>query len=77
MPQNSTVKKLSFKEKYELENIEQDIPKLQEEKKRLEEKLMQNLSYEELQKTSARIAEIIQLLEEKEIRWLMLSERLP
>jgi len=77
VPQNSTVKKLSFKEKYELENIEQDIPKLQEEKKRLEEKLMQNLPYEELQKTSARIAEIIQLLEEKEIRWLMLSERLP
>ena len=77
VPQNNTVKKLSFKEKYELENIEQDIPKLQEEKKILEGKLMHNMPYEELQKTSGRIAEIIQILEEKEIRWLVLSERLP
>jgi ATP-binding cassette subfamily F protein uup len=32
------------------------------------------LPYEELEKLSARILEITQLLEEKELRWLELSE---
>jgi ATP-binding cassette subfamily F protein uup len=68
-------KKLSFKEKFELEMLEKEMPALQEEKQTLELKMSGNLSYEELQAASARISSIIQLLDEKEMRWLELSER--
>jgi len=68
-------KKLSFKEKFELETLEKEMPALQEEKQTLELKMSGNLSYEELQAASARISSIIQLLDEKEMRWLELSER--
>jgi ATP-binding cassette subfamily F protein uup len=69
------VKKLSFKEKFELETLEKEMPALQEEKKKLEEKMSGNLPYDELQKASDRISEIIASLDEKEMRWLELSER--
>ncbi len=68
-------KKLSFKEKFELENIEKDMPALQLEKKMLEEKMNGNLSYEALQEAANRISVIIQQLDDKEMRWLELSER--
>ncbi|MFZ1527353.1 MAG: ABC-F family ATP-binding cassette domain-containing protein [Ferruginibacter sp.] len=75
-PQLSTAtKKLSFKEKYEFESLEKEIPLLQEEKKKLEEKLSGNTGYDELQKAAARISKIIQEIDEKEMRWLELSER--
>lgn len=69
------IKKLSFKEKFELEAIEKEIPLLEEERKGLETKLGQNLPYEELQKASNRISEIIESLNQKELRWLELSEK--
>ena len=68
-------KKLSFKDKYELEQIEKDLPVLEQEKASLEEKLQSaNLAYDELQKASDRISEIVNELEEKELRWLELDE---
>jgi ATP-binding cassette subfamily F protein uup len=70
-----TAKKLSFKEKYELEQLEKDMPALQKEKETLELKMSTNLSYDELQKIAGRVSEIIKLLDEKETRWLELSER--
>jgi ATP-binding cassette subfamily F protein uup len=73
---NSTApKKLSFKEKFELETIEKEMPELNKEKQLLEEKMSGNLSYEELQQAAARISTIIQLLDDKELRWLELSEK--
>lgn len=69
------IKRLSFKEKFELEAIEKEIPLLEEERKGLETKLGQNLPYEELQKASNRISEIIESLNQKELRWLELSEK--
>lgn len=73
---NSTAsKKLSFKEKFELETIEKEMPELNKEKQLLEEKMNGNLSYEELQQAAARISTIIQLLDDKELRWLELSEK--
>ncbi len=66
-------KKLSFKEKFELESLEKEMPALQDEKKSLEAKMSGNLSYDELQKAANRISEIIQLLDEKEMRWLELN----
>jgi len=69
-------KKLSFKEKFELETLEKEMPALQEEKKLLEDKMATNLPYEELQKAADRISAIITQLDEKEMRWLELSEKL-
>jgi len=69
-------KKLSFKEKLEFETIEKEIPALQKEKSTLEEKMNSgSLNFEDLQKAAARIGEIVSLLDEKEMRWLELSER--
>jgi ABC transport system ATP-binding/permease protein len=68
--------KLSFKEKQEFETIEKDMPALQKEKAILEEKMNTgSLNFEELQKAAARVGEIVVLLDEKEMRWLELSER--
>jgi ATP-binding cassette subfamily F protein uup len=68
-------RKLSFNEKREFEQIEIDMPKLEGEKKSLENKMSEpNLSFDDLQNASNRIGEIIALLEEKEMRWLDLSE---
>ena len=75
-PQTTEVqKKLSFKEKSELESLEKDMPALQQERKLLEEKMSGNLPYNELQNAADRISSIIVALDEKEMRWLELSER--
>jgi ATP-binding cassette subfamily F protein uup len=69
--------KLSFKEKHEFETIEKEMPALQKEKVELEEKMNTgSLNFEALQKAAARIGEIAALLDEKEMRWLELSERM-
>jgi ATP-binding cassette subfamily F protein uup len=72
---SATAKKLSFKEKFELEQLDKDLPLLQKEKEQLEIKMSTNLPYDELQKISARVTEIVAALDEKEMRWLELSER--
>lgn len=65
----------SFKEKREFELLEKEIGDLTAEKNTVTEKLNNgNTPFEELQKLSVRIGEITQLLDEKEIRWLELSE---
>ncbi len=75
IPENSSVpKKRSFKEKAELENLDKDIPVLQKEKEALETKMSSNISYDEIQKLSLRVNEIIAALDLKEMRWLELSE---
>ena len=52
------------------------MPELQKEKALLEEEMSTgSLSFEELQKAADRTSVIIQLLDEKEMRWLELSER--
>jgi ABC transport system ATP-binding/permease protein len=68
--------KLSFKEKYELETLEKEMPQLQQEKSTLENSMaVGNLSFDTLQQAANRIGEIIALLDEKEMRWLELSEK--
>lgn len=68
-------KKLSYKEQREFEQLEKDIPALEQEKTAISEKMSSpNLPYDELQQLSGRITEVTQLLEEKELRWLELSE---
>lgn len=68
-------KKLSFKEKREFEQLEKELPELEAEKKQITEQMGSgDLSFEELNKMSGRILEIDRMLEEKELRWLELSE---
>ena len=68
-------KKLTYKEQKELEQIEKDLEALAAEKAELEEKLSSgNLSFEALSEASARIGEIMELTDEKEMRWLELSD---
>jgi ABC transport system ATP-binding/permease protein len=69
--------KPSFKEKFEFEQLEKEIPELQKEKTTLEEKMnLGSMDYDALQKAAERISTIVQLLDEKEMRWLELSERI-
>lgn len=68
-------KKMSFKEKRELELLEKDIAALEAEKKAIDAKLAAgDLPYEQLEPLSRRVGEIIALLDEKGLRWLELSE---
>lgn len=73
---SSKVSKLSFKEQKELETLEKEIQDLEQKKQSLIEQL--NAGDEDFQKLSQwanKIEEIKKALEEKEIRWLELSER--
>ncbi len=75
--QQTTKQKPSFKEKFEFEAIEKEMPELQKEKAQLEEKMNNgSIGYDELQKAAERISTIVQLLDQKEMRWLELSERI-
>jgi len=67
-------KKLSYKEQREFEQIEKDLPALEKEKIELAEKMSSNLPYEELEAVNKRMIEVTNELEEKELRWLELSE---
>src|SRR5688572_4116905 len=67
-------RKFSFNEKREWENLQKEIKALEEEKIKLSDKLNEVLPYDDLMKVSGRIADINRLLDQKEMRWLELSE---
>ena len=73
---NSTAtRKLTFKEKQELQTLEQELPALEEEKATLEQQLSGvQLDASTIQQVSTRYEEVKRLLDEKEFRWLELSE---
>ena len=68
-------RKKTYKEKCEFEQLEKDIAKLEQEQKEIVEALCSGtLSIDELTEKSKRLPEIKDALEEKEMRWLELSE---
>lgn len=68
-------RKMSFKEKQEFEQIEQELPKLELEKDQLSEELsMGTLSNEELMQKGERLGAIVAQIDELTFRWLELSE---
>lgn len=68
-------RKMSFQEQREFEQLEKDLAQLETEKSELETALSSGtLNGDELVTKSNRVAEIIDLLDEKEMRWLELSE---
>ena len=78
-PQTSTKAKikvkLTYKEKLEFEGLQQEIDDLEKEKKELTEKLSSGeLSSDDLVESSNRISTLMELIDEKTMRWLELSE---
>ena len=72
----SNANKMSFKEKKEFEALSAEIASLEEEKKQIEADLSGGaVTMEEITAKSQRMQEIIDLLDEKEMRWLELSEK--
>ena len=68
-------RRLTFKEKQELKQLEKDIEALENEKKGIEEALCSgNLSVDELTEKSKRLPQLADELDEKSMRWLELSE---
>lgn len=76
--QDSSSKKLSYKEKREYEQLEQQIPQLEEEKAQLEAQLYQssNGNFTELQNLTERLANLSESIDQKTERWLTLAERI-
>lgn len=67
--------KLTYKERLEFEGLESEIEELEQEKESLNEYLSSGtLSPDELISVSNRIGEVINLIDEKTLRWLELSE---
>ena len=74
-PGRQTRRRLTWKEQRELEQLEKDMEELNAEKDRLEALLSGGTaSLEEITDASARFGEIKDILDEKELRWLELSE---
>jgi ATP-binding cassette subfamily F protein uup len=74
---SAPVKKLSFKEKFEWEQIEKRMPELEEMKKTLEIKLNGVLDqHDQLMQVSDELAKVIEELNQLELRWLELSEKI-
>lgn len=68
-------RKLSYKERQEYEALEKEIPQLEAEKKALEEAMCSGtLSADEITEKSKRFSELGDLIDEKSMRWLELSE---
>ena len=68
-------RRLSFKEKRELEDLEKLLPELEEEKNQLEALLSGGATEaDEIAKASVRYKEVQEKLDEVEMRWLELSE---
>ena len=73
--QPQTKKKLSYNEKREFEQLENEIPGLEEQIGELEELLNSgNLNHDELYEKSLQLDDMKSQLDEKELRWLELSE---
>jgi ATP-binding cassette subfamily F protein uup len=66
--------KLTYKERLELENLEQEIEMLENQKVLLEKELNSGtLNYDKLETVSNQIAGIIELIDQKTGRWLELA----
>ena len=67
--------KLSFNEKREYEALEKEIEELEKEKEEVENVLNSGIDdYEKLNKLSARIGELIEMIDAKTMRWMELDE---
>ena len=69
-------KKLSFNEKFEFDNLEKELVDLEKERKELEVIVQKpNIAMEEMMEKSKRLGEVVDMINEKEFRWLELDEK--
>ena len=74
-PRTDQKRKLTFKEKQEFAQLEQDIERLETEKKQIESALSSGtISVEQITEMSKRLPRLTEELDEKSMRWLELSE---
>jgi ATP-binding cassette subfamily F protein uup len=74
---SASQKKLSFKEKYEWEQIEKRMPELEIQKVKLEAELQTVLDqHDRLMAVSEALSKVIEELNNLEMRWLELSEKI-
>lgn len=74
-PTNTPKKKLSYKEQLELEQLDKELPQLEHKKQQISLQLNEgSTNHEELMKLGKELEEINQLIDEKGMRWLELSE---
>jgi ATP-binding cassette subfamily F protein uup len=74
-PKNDYTKRLSFKEKFELEQLEKDLEMLEKRKEELTSSLYSTVEHEELTRLGDELKVVTEKLETSEFRWLELSER--
>ncbi|HEU0064747.1 MAG TPA: ATP-binding cassette domain-containing protein, partial [Flavisolibacter sp.] len=68
-------KKLSFNDQREFERLQNEINILEKERNEINQQMVSSgLPFEQLQKLTERIVEIGKIIDEKELRWLELSE---
>jgi ATP-binding cassette subfamily F protein uup len=69
--------KISFKEKFEYDQLEKEIPQLEKQKLELEQQLADaGTDHEALLKVTDRLGKVVQELDAKSMRWLELGELL-
>jgi len=69
--------KLSFNEQKELKNLESKLKSLEFDKKELESQFLEeDLSMDTIETLSADLKKLLQVIEDKELRWLELNEKL-
>ncbi|NND63470.1 MAG: ABC-F family ATP-binding cassette domain-containing protein, partial [Flavobacteriaceae bacterium] len=73
-PPKTESKKMSFKEKHELETLEKEMPMLESKKAELTARLEIEREYNKLEAIGKELNSVEEDLEEKEMRWLELSE---
>jgi ATP-binding cassette subfamily F protein uup len=73
--EKADTKKLSFKEKHEMDPLDKEMPKLESKKEQLQAQLVGETEYQKLEEITGEIKEVTDELEAKELRWLELSER--
>ena len=72
---NEVKRKVSYKEKYEYEQLEKEITTLEKEKEELEESLLSpTISVEYIIENSKRLSEVTNQIDEKSFRWMELDE---
>ncbi|MCH5220582.1 MAG: ABC-F family ATP-binding cassette domain-containing protein [Muribaculaceae bacterium] len=74
-PRTEKAPRLTFNEKREFETLTGEIESLTKEKKQLEELFNSGQAIADIEKHALRFSEIKDLLDEKEMRWLELSEK--
>ena len=75
-PQVSVKKKRTYSESIEFDKIEKEIDGLEEQKQQIEKSLLDtNLDYDTILEKSNKLGDIIQLIEDKTIRWMELEEK--